>query len=673
VADLLDGLNERQHEAVTLPDVSAIILAGAGSGKTKVLTTRIAWLIGKRRAQEHSVLAVTFTNKAAREMRLRIERMTGISTGDMWIGTFHGLCNRILRENFGAAGLPKGFAILDEGDQERMLKRILSEHGAEKQIPAGEMKHYISSRKEKGVRPGKSPALTDDEKLCEEIYASYELRCAKEGAVDFAELMLRCIDLLENNAALRNRYAAKFTHILVDEFQDTNPLQYRWLKLLRAEATSIFAVGDDDQSIYGFRNADPRNMQDFVQNVAGDRVIRLEQNYRSHGNILLAANSLIEKNQRRLGKNLWTQAEPGGRMQVMEFENDLDEADQVARTIKQLLLSGLPPSEIAILYRSNAQSRGYEKALIGQGVPYAIYGGTRFFERMEIKNAIAYMRLVMNYNDDTSFSRIVNIPSRGIGEVTVNEIRDIATAEGVSMLEAAATRYQGARERIDGFVNMLATLVDSASSMPLPKFIEHVLTTTGLSHFYDSKKSEEDKARVANLQELVSAAAAFCRESPCKDAARIPAIEILDEFVATATLQASSDVGHSDKKAAIYNPNCVTLMTVHAAKGLEFDTVIVAGLDDGIFPHSMSLEEGNIEEERRLMYVAITRAKRNLIGTHAKRRMVFGRMEDYGPSRFLEEMPKELLDTKKFPSRHPRSDDRYRQRKPASSQGAVVS
>ena len=642
---LIEGLNDRQREAVVLPDVSAIVLAGAGSGKTKVLTTRVAYLLNEGRAQENSVLAVTFTNKAANEMKIRLHRMSGRDARRMWIGTFHGLCNRILRENYRDAGLPASFSIMDESDQLSMIKRVMEQVNIDKdEFPANRLQGFINKRKELGERPWQVEVLTDDDKLMTEFYAAYEARCDREGVIDFSELLLRVLDVFKRTPAVLDKYRGRFTHILVDEFQDTNPLQYEWLRLLKSEDATIFAVGDDDQSIYGFRNANPANMQDFVKNIAHDRVIRLEQNYRSTGSILEAANKLIEINKGRLGKNLWTEAGHGQKMRAHQFETDLDESDYVASEIKRLIGSGVSPSDIAILYRTNAQSRGYEKSLIAKGVPYVVYGGTRFYERMEVKNALAYMRLTTNLSDDGAFTRIVNFPPRGIGDKSVEAIQEIAHNEGIPMLEAAATRYEGgAQEKVSVFVALLTELFNAITEKPLPEFIDFVLKKTGLIEQYSKKKDDED--RVNNLREMVTAAAQFCAESATPDASKRPAIEMIDEFLATATLESAVDSGQDNESShGVYNPKAVTLMTVHSAKGLEFDAVFLGGMEDGLFPNDMALDEGNEEEERRLMYVAITRARKLLVTSYAKNRMLYGKPMERPVSRFITEVPADLIE-----------------------------
>ena len=654
---LLQGLNERQFEAVTMADDSAIILAGAGSGKTKVLTTRIAWLVREARAGIGDIMAVTFTNKASREMRTRLAKMTDVPTKGMWIGTFHGLCHRMLQENYRAAGFPAGFTIMDEDDQVNLVKRLLKENPAtpEDMAPA-KVQKAIARWKEQGLRASRVEPNGADDEFMIDVYRAYEGRCVREGVIDFAELMLRVSELFESDPEFTARYQNRFSHILVDEFQDTNDMQYAWLRTIRGERGRIFAVGDDDQSIYAFRGSNPQNMNEFVRTEAGGRVIRLEQNYRSTGNILGAANALIGNNRDRMGKELWTSAGDGAKLHVMRFESDFDEADRVASTVRSLIQHGTNPSEIALLYRSNYQSRAYEKSLMACGVPYVIYGGLRFYERMEVKNALAYLKLVYNMNDDGAFRRVVNFPVRGIGEASVDRIAELAESYGLSMFEAAATKLEGpVRTRIDGFTAVIADLADIAWNKPLPELMEAIIARTGLVDAYSKK--EEDKDRVNNLKELVSAAQRFCEECEIDGAQTRPAIEMtapcmLGEFLATATLESAADKAKDpDHAAGVSTPaDAVTLMTVHAAKGLEFDAVVITGAEDGVFPLERSIESGAEEEERRLMYVAITRARKRLYTTTADSRWVFGQQKSFGASRFLAEIPAALKEETSYAS-----------------------
>jgi DNA helicase-2/ATP-dependent DNA helicase PcrA len=651
---LLKDLNAQQLQAVIMPNESCIVLAGAGSGKTKVLTTRIAHKIREKKADQNEILGVTFTNKAAKEMRDRLSTMLGRSVGNMWLGTFHGLCHRMLRENTALAGLPEGFTIMDEDDQGLMIKRMLKEKGgAPEDIEPKQLQNFINKRKEAGTRAGRIEPFTPLEDFAVPFYKDYEARCSREGVIDFAELMLRVSELMESSEEFRAKYEGRFKHIQVDEFQDTNAMQYAWLKALMGTEGNIFAVGDDDQSIYAFRGSDPQNMQDFVHEIANDRVVRLEQNYRSTGAILAAANSLIENNTTRLGKNLWTDAGDGNKMNVLTFADDRDEADYMAKMLKAKIASGVDPKDIAILYRSNYQSAGYERALNAHGVPLVIYGGTKFYERMEVKNVISYLRLTTNLQNNGAFMRVVNVPSRKIGEATISQIANIAeqyknrTNEdgdviGMSLLEAAAVEYQGnAKPQIMGFIDLLSDLFQRATELPLPAFIDHIIKATGLVDMYSKK--EDDLPRLENLKEMVTAAKRFCEESEIEGASTIPAIDILSEFLATATLESAVDNGKdAENKSGGANPNAVTLMTVHASKGLEFPVVIIGGVEDGTFPLSRALDEAGDEEERRLMYVGITRARTDLYVTVAKQRMIYGELTDLAESRFVQEVPSEL-------------------------------
>lgn len=649
---LVASLNERQAEAVTAPDESAIILAGAGSGKTSVLTRRIAYLLQENRTTPEEILAVTFTNKAAKEMKDRLSKMVDTPVKNMWIGTFHGLCNRMLRENARLAGLTSSFAIMDEDDQLAMVKRIVKEEGTTlpEDVTPAKLQSFINRMKEEGTRPGHYAPTDDFEALACSVYASYEARCVRENVIDFAELMLRVSELFKNSPEFTAKYQGKFSHIHVDEFQDTNEMQYAWLKAIRGDRGVVFAVGDDDQSIYSFRGSRPENMMDFVRDEADGRVIRLEQNYRSTGAILSAANALIEKNTGRMGKNLWTSANEGSLLRTLQFSGDRDEADHVASTLRQQIKAGQDPSEIAILYRSNWQSRSYEKALVAHGVPYVIYGGTKFFERMEVKNALSYMRLTVNIQDDGAFRRVINMPPRGLGEVAIEQIAEISKARDIPMLDAAANFIEGKLQaKVEAFVGLLADCFEKINTVPLPEFVDFVIHKSGLIDQYSKK--EDDKERVRNLEEMVTAARRYCEESTTPGASTKPAIEMIDEFLASAALEAGSDMAkNADNPAGVKekNPAAVTLMTVHAAKGLEFDTVVVAGVEEGVFPVDRAIDEGNEEEERRLMYVAITRGKKEVFFTHTQTRMVHGEIKDMAPSRFIFEIPPELKQEEQF-------------------------
>ncbi len=635
---LLDHLNAPQLAAVTLPPVHALILAGAGSGKTRVLTTRIAWLISNRQVAPPGVLAVTFTNKAAREMQTRLAGMLPINIRGMWIGTFHGLCNRLLRAHHRDAGLPQLFQILDSADQQSAVKRLLKSLNVDdEKFPPRELCHFINAQKEQGLRPAAVEAWDDWARKRVGLYEAYEAQCQREGVVDFAELLLRSYELLEHNEPLCRHYQERFRHILVDEFQDTNKLQYKWLKLLAGGGANLFCVGDDDQSIYAFRGADVGNMADFEREFHVANLIRLEQNYRSHGNILDAANAIIKNNPSRLGKNLWTEAGSGEPVRIYESYSDGDEARWIVEEIKALQRDGHARAEIALLYRSNAQSRALEHALFNAGLPYRVYGGLRFFERAEIKHALAYLRLIANTDDDTAFARVVNFPARGIGARSLENLQDAAKAAN-SSLHAAIPQVAGAGgARLAAFAQLIVTLRDAAQ-LPLPELVDHVVELSGLrSHYQNEKEGQE---RLANLDELINAAASFVAEegTPNQDGEITGEFgNDLSSFLAHASLEAGEhQAGEGD--------DALQLMTVHSAKGLEFNVVFISGLEDGLFPHENSLtEDKGLEEERRLMYVAVTRARQRLYLSFAQTRMLHGQTRYNLPSRFLDEVPEELV------------------------------
>jgi DNA helicase-2/ATP-dependent DNA helicase PcrA len=635
---LLDHLNAPQLAAVTLPPVHALILAGAGSGKTRVLTTRIAWLISNRQVAPPGVLAVTFTNKAAREMQTRLAAMLPINIRGMWIGTFHGLCNRLLRAHHRDAGLPQLFQILDSADQQSAVKRLLKSLNVDdEKFPPRELCHFINAQKEQGLRPAAVEAWDDWARKRVGLYEAYEAQCQREGVVDFAELLLRSYELLERNEPLCRHYQERFRHILVDEFQDTNKLQYKWLKLLAGGGANLFCVGDDDQSIYAFRGADVGNMADFEREFHVANLIRLEQNYRSHGNILDAANAIIKNNPSRLGKNLWTEAGSGEPVRIYESYSDGDEARWIVEEVKALQRDGHARAEIALLYRSNAQSRALEHALFNAGLPYRVYGGLRFFERAEIKHALAYLRLIANTDDDTAFARVVNFPARGIGARSLENLQDAAKAAN-SSLHAAIPQVAGAGgARLAAFAQLIVTLRDAAQ-LPLPELVDHVVELSGLrSHYQNEKEGQE---RLANLDELINAAASFVAEegTPNQDGEITGEFgNDLSSFLAHASLEAGEhQAGEGD--------DALQLMTVHSAKGLEFNVVFISGLEDGLFPHENSLtEDKGLEEERRLMYVAVTRARQRLYLSFAQTRMLHGQTRYNLPSRFLDEVPEELV------------------------------
>ncbi|HRH14930.1 MAG TPA: 3'-5' exonuclease [Azonexus sp.] len=632
MSDLLSHLNVPQLQAVTLPPVHSLILAGAGSGKTRVLTTRIAWLMSTGQVGPHGVLAVTFTNKAAREMTARVSALVPINTRGMWIGTFHGLCNRLLRAHYREAGLPQTFQILDSADQLAMVKRLLKNLNVDdEKYPPRELCHFINAHKEQGVRAAQAEVYDNYTQKRVELYSEYETRCNREGVVDFAELLLRCYELLQLNEPLRKHYQERFRHILVDEFQDTNKLQYAWLKLLAGGGARVFAVGDDDQSIYAFRGAEVGNMREFERDWAGDNVIRLEQNYRSHGNILAAANALIKNNRERLGKNLWTDAGEGEPIRAFEAYSDLDEARFVIDEIRELVRDGVSATQCAILYRSNAQSRVLEHELFAKGVPYKVYGGLRFFERQEIKHALAYLRLLGNADDDTAFLRVVNFPTRGIGARSLENLQATAHQINSSLYNAAASLSGKAGQTVGTFVRLIEMLRQETVNLPLPEMVEHVIEKSGLAQHYRTEK--EGQERLENLDELINAAATFV-----DDEGAIGEGGALASFLAHASLEAGEHQAGEGQEA-------VQLMSVHAAKGLEFDVVFITGLEQGLFPHENSTAQGRegLEEERRLMYVAVTRARQRLYVSCAQTRMLHGQTRYCVPSAFLEEIPENLL------------------------------
>lgn len=666
---MLDKLNPEQHAAVTLEPQHALVLAGAGSGKTRVLITRMAWLIQTGQASAFSLLAVTFTNKASREMLSRMSAMMPLDPRGLWIGTFHGLCNRLLRAHHRDAGLPQTFQILDTADQLASIKRLLKANNIDdEKYPPREIQRFINGAKEEGHRPDQVEAYDSYRHRMVEIYRLYDAQCLRDGVVDFAELLLRCYELLKNNAPLREHYQRRFRHILVDEFQDTNTLQYRWLQLLAGGGARIFAVGDDDQSIYAFRGANVGNMSDFERDFAQGNVIRLEQNYRSFGHILDAANALIGHNTNRLGKNLWTEQGEGEPVRVVEQPTDMAEGQWVIDEIRSLLSEGHTRNEIAILYRSNAQSRVMEHGLFSAGIPYRVYGGLRFFERQEIKHALAYLRLVANPHDDTSWMRVVNFPTRGIGARTLETLTDFARSHDTSLFDAVAKVGGKAGSNLAQFAALIAKMTQDTVDLPLPEMVEHVLHESGLIDHYSKEKEGAD--RVENLKELVTAAAVFAAEEnldrlpsgrvPVQNPSQALMIGAPAGAPAGAQAEAGSDItaqvltpiaaflSHAALEAgdnqADAGQEAVQLMTVHAAKGLEFDVVFITGLEEGLFPHENSiLEQSGLEEERRLMYVAITRARERLYLSLAQSRMLHGQTRYALRSRFLEEIPDDHL------------------------------
>jgi len=639
---LLENLNPEQRAAVTLPHESALILAGAGSGKTRVLTTRIVWLIQTGQVSPLGILAVTFTNKAAKEMLTRISAMLPINTRGMWVGTFHGLANRLLRTHHREAGLPQSFQILDSQDQLSAIKRLMKSLNVdtEKYEPK-KVQWFINSHKEAGRRARDAEAFDEYSMRLAELFEAYDAQCQREGVADFPELLLRSYELLYRNEPLRQHYQDRFKHILIDEFQDTNTLQYRWLKLFAGPHTVLFAVGDDDQSIYAFRGANTANMAEFEREFAHGNVIKLEQNYRSHGHILTAANTLIAQNAHRLGKNLWTAEGDGEPIRLFEAYSDQDEASFVVEEAKTLNREGVAFSDMALLYRSNAQSRVLEHALFSAGVAYRVYGGLRFFERQEIKHALAYLRLLTNPEDDGAFLRVVNFPTRGIGARSLEQLAETAARSGSSLWQAACT----SGGKVSGFAKLIEEIKAATRDLPLAETIDHVIEASGLAAYYRADKEGAD--RLENLNELVNAAALFSEES-ARDAfgsdvtpgALVSAETTqpeLDRFLAHAALEAGEHQAEAGRDA-------LQLMTVHAAKGLEFHTVFITGLEESLFPHEQSAnEENGLEEERRLMYVAITRARRRLYLSHAQSRMLHGQIRYGMPSRFLGELPEQVL------------------------------
>jgi DNA helicase-2/ATP-dependent DNA helicase PcrA len=626
--DFLSGLNPEQRAAVTLPEQSALILAGAGSGKTRVLTTRIAWLISTGQVSPHGILAVTFTNKAAKEMLVRLSAMLPINIRGLWMGTFHGLCNRILRAHHREAMLPQTFQILDSADQLASIKRIMKVLNVDdEKYPPREVQSFISGNKEQGLRAHEVEAFDPYTRRRVEIFAAYDEQCQREGVVDFSELLLRCYELLSRNQPLREHYQARFRHILVDEFQDTNRLQYQWLKLLAGQHNVLFAVGDDDQSIYAFRGANVGNMQELTRDFHVQNVIKLEQNYRSHGNILDAANALIKNNRSRLGKNLWTSENKGEPLRVYEAPTDAEEARFIVDEARQLNREGVHLAEMAVLYRSNAQSRVIEHALVSAGVAYRVYGGLRFFERQEIKHALAYLRLIQNSGDDNALLRIINFPTRGIGTRTIEQLQEVAQAQNVSLWQVA----KQASGKVATFVNLIDMMAGATRELPLPELIDHIIMHSGLLVHYQNEtgvKQREAQERLENLNELINAATMFVHEN--ED-------DSLTSFLTHAALESGESQANADADA-------LHLMTVHSSKGLEFHTVFMSGLEEGLFPHQNSrMADAGVDEERRLMYVAITRARRRLYLSFAQSRMLHGQVNYNLMSSFLRELPEELL------------------------------
>ncbi|HCG7163354.1 TPA: DNA helicase II [Vibrio parahaemolyticus] len=656
---LLDGLNDKQREAVAAPLENLLVLAGAGSGKTRVLVHRIAWLMSVEQASPFSIMSVTFTNKAAAEMRGRIEELMMGSASGMWNGTFHGICHRILRAHYLDAKLPEDFQIIDSDDQQRLLKRLIKAQNLdEKQWPARQVAWWINGKKDEGLRPAHIDAYHDPvTKTYLQLYTAYQEACDRAGLVDFAEILLRAHELLRDNKFVREHYQARFKHILVDEFQDTNNIQYAWLRMMVGPECHVMIVGDDDQSIYGWRGAKVENIEKFTREFPSVTTIRLEQNYRSTKTILEASNTLIANNTERMGKELWTDGVVGEPISVYSAYNELDEARFAVNKIKEWQDKGGALNDAAMLYRNNAQSRVLEEALIQAGLPYRIYGGMRFFERQEIKDALAYMRLMANRNDDAAFERVVNTPTRGLGDKTLETIRRAARDRGCTMWEASvamldeqvlAGRAAGALGR---FIELITALEDDTLEMPLHEQTDHVIKYSGLFAMYEQEKGEKSKARIENLEELVTATRQFEKPEEAEE------MSLLTTFLTHAALEAGE--GQADEFE-----DAVQLMTLHSAKGLEFPLVFMVGVEEGMFPSQMSAEEaGRLEEERRLCYVGMTRAMQKLYITYAEMRRLYGQDKYHKPSRFIRELPETCLDEVRMKAQvsRPASSGRFSQ------------
>ena len=639
VSHIIDSLNERQREAVSAEPGPLLILAGAGSGKTRVLTHRIAWVCEVNGESPYSVLAVTFTNKAAAEMRARVEALLGISAAAMWVGTFHGLAHRMLRLHYEAAGLPQNFQILDSDDQLRMVKRVVRQLDLdEARWPPKQAQWFINHNKDEGLRPTNiDPGQDPIQQQMLAIYRLYEELCQLAGVVDFAELLLRVLELIRDHDDVREHYQRRFKHILVDEFQDTNAIQYAWLRLMAGPTTPVFVVGDDDQSIYGWRGARIENIHNFEKDFRNTQVVRLEQNYRSTGTILKAANALIEENTSRLGKELWTDSADGELILYYSAYNEKDESRFVIDRIEAWVADGRSRNEVAVLYRSNAQSRQFEETLVTRGMPYRVYGGLRFFERAEIKDTLAYLRMTSSPTADNAFERTVNHPPRGIGQKTIDEIRAHARARLITLwdasLELVASDRLSARARsaLQSYVDLVRRMTSELSELPLGEQIRASVEISGLDAHFKKDSSEKGQSRLENLQELVGAGKGFEYDAVIDEN-----LSVLDAFLAHAALEAGEAQGDAWE-------DCVQLMTMHSVKGLEFPLVFLVGMEEGLFPHQRSSEEpGRMEEERRLCYVGITRAREQLVLTSAEVRRLYGN-ESYNPlSRFVREIPDEL-------------------------------
>ncbi|EKF9200667.1 DNA helicase II [Vibrio cholerae] len=636
---LLDGLNDKQREAVAAPLENLLILAGAGSGKTRVLVHRIAWLMSVEEASPFSVMAVTFTNKAAAEMRGRIEELMHGTASGMWCGTFHGICHRILRAHYLDAKLLEDFQIIDSDDQQRLLKRLIKAHNLDdKQWPARQVAWWINNQKDEGLRPAHINAFDLVTQTYLKLYTAYQEACDRAGLVDFAEILLRALELLRGNQHIREHYQARFKHILVDEFQDTNAIQYAWLRMMAGAQSNVMIVGDDDQSIYGWRGARVENIEKFTREFPSVNTIRLEQNYRSTKTILEASNTLIANNSERMGKQLWTEGLVGEPISVYSAYNELDEARFVVSKIKGWQEQGGTLTDCAILYRNNAQSRVLEEALLQASLAYRIYGGMRFFERQEIKDALSYLRLINNRNDDTAFERVINTPPRGLGDKTLETIRFAARDRGCTLWDASVGLLNDqvltgrAASALSRFVELINALEEEGIDMPLHVLTDHAVKTSGLLEMYQQEKGEKSKARIENLEELVTATRQFEKPEEAQD------MTMLTAFLTHAALEAGE--GQADE-----HDDAVQLMTLHSAKGLEFPLVFMVGVEEGMFPSQMSAEEaGRLEEERRLCYVGMTRAMQKLYITYAEMRRLYGQDKYHKPSRFIRELPEGCLD-----------------------------
>lgn len=634
---LLDALNEAQKKAVTNASQNCLVVAGAGSGKTRVLTQRIIWLISQKNYSPLSILAVTFTNKAANEIKSRLSESLNLNIQNLWVGTFHGICYRILRQHFLAAKLDKNFQIIDSEDQIRLIKRILKLNSIDENfISPKQYVNYINRKKDSSIRSKDIVDKDFSEKSYKHIYQLYEEYCNKSSLVDFGELILKTKEILESNDEISKYYKNNFKEILVDEFQDTNKIQYELIKLFSSKQNSVFAVGDDDQSIYGWRGAVSTNMNTFQKEFQDLTLVRLEQNYRSTSNILNAANHLIKNNDDRLGKNLWTSDKSGEPIKYFIAYNDYEEAEFVIEKIKELVENEYQNDEISILYRSNAQSRILEEQLIANKIKYRIYGGLRFFERAEIKDILAYLRLAFNHNDDNSFERIINTPTRGIGEKTKTIIRESAKINNTSLFQSAYDALKNknfsnkVNNSLDNFFAVISHIKDMQDKK-LPEIISTIIEKTGIKKPYENNKTEQNQSKIENIDELVSAASSFQEENYYNDE------PVLDAFLSHVSLESGEGQGDKWEK-------CVQLMTIHAAKGLEFPVVFLVGMEEGLFPSKLSIDEDNLSEERRLCYVGITRARKLLFLSSAELRRQYG-YDNYAlPSRFISEIPEELIE-----------------------------